>query len=135
MLHHETQRESMTRIILTISSILLVAYGALDDREGKIILSFILLILGFFGYFFSKKHHERFSYHLKCRDSYRRKLHEEFRNSTIDINAIQAELKKDHGWIAGLRLNTFWSAILLVMALIGFLVFLFSCYQYFFIQS
>ena len=134
MLHHESQRASMTRIILTIFAILIAVVSALPIGLEKIVLSLMLPVLGIFGYFFSKKHHERFSFHFECRDSYRKKLHEEFRNTTIDIKSIEQKLTEEYRWISEKRLNKFWAAIPLGMAIIGFIMFVISLLQYFTLQ-
>ena len=119
MLSHESQRANMTNIIISLCSIIIGIVATLDSGGHKVSLSLLIPLLGLFGYLFSLKHYERFSWHLACSNSYREKLHVMYPHSVIDRNLIRKELKNRFGWVHKSRLNKYWSSIHLVIITIG----------------
>lgn len=105
MLNHESQRANMTNIILTICTILIAVIGSMEVGIEKIILSSMLPILGIFGYVFSMKHYERFSWHLSCSNLYREKIHKEFPNTIIDRKTAREKLSLRFGWVHYITLS------------------------------
>ncbi len=131
MLNHESQRASMTNIILTISTILTAVITTVDVSLEKIILSVLLLILGLFGSIFSIKHYERFSWHLFCSRLYKEKIHEDFPDTNIDKNLARKKIKERFGWIHKSRLYKYWISIQIIISIIGLILTTLSTIQYF----
>lgn len=71
--HYETQRSTVTSLLLTIAAALL-AFVTYDKALSKsdVPLTILLSVIGLFGAAFSIKYHERSSFHynrlLSCRD-------------------------------------------------------------------
>lgn len=131
MLNHESQRSNMTNIIITMCTILFAVIGNLDVGIEKLFLSFLIPLLGLFGYYFSMKHYERFSWHLSCANAYRKKLHEMYPSTIIDRDDIKENLKERFGWIHRSRLYKYWSSIHLAILITGLLFLVIVCMQYF----
>jgi len=120
----------MTNIILTICTILIAVISSIDISIEKIILSSLLTILGIFGYAFSMKHYERFSWHQSCSNLYREKIHQEFPDTIIDRASANEKLKMRFGWIHKSRLFKYWTSIQIVISAIGLTVLTLSIVQY-----
>ncbi|PTX63791.1 hypothetical protein C8N46_101399 [Kordia periserrulae] len=130
MLNHESQRASMTNIILTVSTILTAVITNVEVSIEKMILSALLMILGLFGSFFSIKHYERFSWHLYCSRLYKEKIHEDFPNTSIDNDLAKKKIRERFGWIHKSRLYKYWISIQIIISVIGLILTILSIVQY-----
>lgn len=122
MRHHETQRSTVASSILVIATAILGVI-TFDKIIGPtdLPLSVLLIFLGAFGALFSAKQYERASMHTERARRYR---------DAIDAMLDGAPLKKlkkvaddDHAKdfprLEPLRLNKFWGALYIVLALLG----------------
>ena len=73
--HHESQRETVTNLIITITGVLL-ALIALDDKlnQADLPLAIFVTLLGLWGAVFSLKHYERYLLHMSRARQYRNAL-------------------------------------------------------------
>ncbi|MFK7748912.1 MAG: hypothetical protein AB8B65_11000 [Kordia sp.] len=131
MLNHETQRATMTNILLSVSTILIAVISTVEASLEKIILSLLLLALGVFGSMFSIKHYERFSWHLLCSRLYKEKIHQDFPETDIDRSLARQKIKERFGWIHKSRLYKYWISIQIIISVIGLIVLVLSIIQYF----
>lgn len=125
---HETQRSTVTSILLSISAAL-VALVALDDSINKsdIPVGVFLIGIGIFGAIFCAKLYERFRLHMAHVKIYREKL--EKLDPELKINELHWEAENNHTRIAGLDiipLNKLWVFLNLFIACIGFLIVVFG---------
>ena len=138
---HENQRERMTNIILIVAGALI---GFLSASSSATIYSFIsslaLIPLGLFGWAFSSKHYERNHYHRAILSKIRDAIDDEmfpgpngpqsdtlkqlrdagelahYSNFPAPAKNVQVNAKR---WIARQRLNPFWSAVPLLVTILG----------------
>lgn len=140
---HEEQRERITGIILTITSILigLVTFAKLG--LSALAASIPIVLLGLYGWLFAGKHYERFKFHTAVMHRIRREmdaLHDTPQYRGASLETLRSEAEALHyqrfrwpgfgeslrpaqhsagAWIARQRLHLFWEGIHLMVALIG----------------
>jgi hypothetical protein len=120
--HHEELRASVANIIIAVSAggMGLVAFDqklAVDD----IPLTLFIAILGVFGAVFGSKHYERVRLHLNRARQYTKRLEElapDMRIASLREAGDEAN-KKRFPRLFPLRLNSFWVALHLLIALLG----------------
>jgi hypothetical protein len=94
--HYETQRSTVTNLLLTIAAALL-AFVTYDKEltRSDISLTSLIFVIGLFGAAFSLKYHERSSFHYNRLLQYRDKL-DELLSDTGLLNRLIEEAVKKH---------------------------------------
>jgi multisubunit Na+/H+ antiporter MnhG subunit len=137
---HEDQRERMTGLLITIAGVLIAFFGA---KEASLAVQLtgaaLLVVLGVYGHFFSRKHYERNRFHTKIMRSIRSEIDLELEKpgqSSTSLKALRAKGAKDHydqfpkededdprrcakSWLARTRLNRYWAWVPLFVVLVG----------------
>ena len=125
---HESQRSTVTSIILSISAAL-VALVSLDKAINKadIPLGLFLIGLGVFGSFFCAKLYERFRLHMQHVKIYREEL--EKLSPESKVNELHWKAENAHSEIANLDivpLNKLWIYLHLFIAFLGLVIVVFA---------
>ena len=122
--HHETQRSTVTSILLSISAAIL-ALVSLDKEitRADIPMGLLLIVIGLFGALFCAKHYERFRIHMKRARNYRDALDANI--SEIDIKKLKKIADETHASadiLSTLPLNKLWVFLNVLIAVIGVFV-------------
>ncbi len=123
--HHESQRETVTNLIITITGVLL-ALVALDDKlnQADLPLAIFVTLLGLWGAVFSLKHYERYLLHMSRARQYRNAL--DALLSDAGIKKLKQDADTEHNnkwpWLHQVRLFWFWLSIHIVVAAIGLII-------------
>jgi hypothetical protein len=136
---HESQRDRMTSIVLTVAALLtgFITYSELSVWSIPAAIS--LVLLGAFGFFFAGKHYERFRYHTTIMKVVRDEI-DKPSTSPKSLSDLRREGEKLHyadfrwpafrpktdppqstavSWIARQRLHLFWEAFHILIAILG----------------
>ncbi len=121
---HESQRSTVTSIILSISAAL-VALVSLDDAINKsdIPIGAFLIGVGAFGAIFCAKLYERFRLHMEHVKIYREELQK--LDEELKVNDLHWEAENNHTPNATLNkiaLNKLWVFLNLFIAFLGLLI-------------
>jgi hypothetical protein len=152
---HETQRSTLTSIILTISGVL-IGFAASFKLGEPLIIPIILIFLGVFGAFFCRKHYERNRYHtsiaaelrhridpsiddvrrrgaikhyIRAASNYRQEPNEEKIQQFMKSTNPQEASRKASSRIAKYPLHIFWEYLNLVAVLAGVVLLFLTIYH------
>lgn len=127
--HHENQRTTASNILAAIAAGLIVALGT--DKlsiEIQILISFLLSVMGFFGYVFCTKLYALIMLHAGRSYEYLKILDANFKE--IDVVAIKnlakAKNKERFKRFGKIGLNTIWRIFHLFICFTGLLLFIFN---------
>jgi hypothetical protein len=120
--HHESQRTSAVNIILAIGAAVIGLSGLSDLSPAFIPAAIFLIILGIFGALFARKHYERFKYHTMQAGKYWSKIEQLRPGAVVDLTADHEKHRKRFRFIGASSLNWFWTALPLLVSLIGVLL-------------
>jgi hypothetical protein len=133
--HHENQRTTASNILAAIAAGLIVALGT--DKlsiEIQILISFLLSVMGFFGYVFCTKLYALIMLHAGRSYEYLKILDANFKE--VDVVAIKnlAKTKNKERFkrFGKIGLNTIWRIFHLFICFTGLLLFLFNLIKLFF---
>jgi hypothetical protein len=129
--HYETQRSTVTSLLLTIAAALLafVTYDRALSRSD-VPLTILLLVIGLFGAAFSIKYHERSSFHYNRLLSYRDKLDELLSEPGL-LRGLRKEAEAKHrkefsvlykGALQWWKVHRLWVFLHLLVACFGLLL-------------
>ena len=118
--HIEGQRSTMTNLILVIAAILI----GFTYNDGNIIKAnwpfpVLLIILGVYSFFFSKKHYALFKMHDKLSDRYREIIEKHIPESDVKRSEVYIELEVAFVFVQKHKLNIYWLGIPIVVTFIG----------------
>ncbi len=117
--HNEAQRGLMTNLLLVISAVILGFMFHQGKLTDNVPLSSLLIVIGVFGVFFSRKHYERWCFHDRLSDEYRKLLEEKYPSIVVDRKPIEESLMKEYRFIHLLPLNFLWTIMPFIIAIIG----------------
>ena len=128
---HQTQRATMTTIVIVVASAL-TGLITFDDSigQGDIAPSIVVIALGTFGVLFSLKFQERYACHRKRAYALRDRLdtlQPELKFSQIE-DSSDAKHRKSSPVLSRVSLRYFWIVLHLVITGIG-VVLLIQCFQ------
>jgi uncharacterized membrane protein YidH (DUF202 family) len=132
--HHENQRSSVTSILIAVAAGIL---GVVTfDGHINIIdvpLTSFLIILGCFGALFSAKQYNRFTQHQERANKIREALDTFMPDAKILKlrNDADEKSKKKNLIISKMRLHHFWNTLHILIALIGAILTLGACLNWF----
>ena len=148
---HETQRSTLTSLILAIAGVL-IGFAASFKFGKPWIIPIILIFLGVFGALFSRKHYERNRYHSRIAAEFRNQIDpsigdvrtqgaiEHYINyprkklPQNEIGKLRAsknenEARKQSSFMAKRSLHRFWEFLNLVVMFAGVALLLLMIYQ------
>ena len=120
--HHENQRTTVSNILGAISAGLIVAIGTGNlSNEIQILISFILFVIGLFGYLFCFKLYALITLHATRSYEYLKILDENYMEIDVDEvkNISKNKNKQKFKKIDTLGLNTIWNIFHLFISLTG----------------
>ena len=123
-LYHQSQRATTTNIILILSGLAIGLINLDKNLEGPddVSAAVSLIILGLFGYMWSKKYHERYAYYLQRARGYRDALNRSL-PPNIDMKEINRwadyATKQEYGRIHRLRVWRLWTTLYMLIAVSG----------------
>ncbi len=123
--HHETQRSSVTSILIAVAAgILGVVTFDGHINAVDVPLTGFLVFLGIFGALFSAKQYNSFSKHQERANKIREALDAALPDAKIlELRkAADAACENKDRFISRLRLHHFWNALDILIALIGLLL-------------
>jgi len=126
--HHENQRTTASNILAAIAAGLIVALGTDElSVEISILISFLLAVMGFFGYVFCSKLYALIMLHASRSYGYLKILDENFKEvDVVTIKKTAKEKNKDRFKRFGkLGLNMIWRLFHLFICLTGLGLFIF----------
>jgi hypothetical protein len=132
--HHETQRSSVTSILIAVTAGIL---GIVTfDGHINIIdvpLTSFLIILGCFGALFSAKQYESFAIHQERANKIRESLDAFLPDAMIMKlrNAADEKCKKKNRMLSKMRLHHFWNTLHILIAMIGIILTIGACLNWF----
>src|SRR5262245_48295007 len=108
---HETQRTSMSQVILVIAGALLAFYTSQYSGGEKFwVVPIALACLGIFGAAFCRKQYERSKFHMRAAGLHRDRIATLLNLKLAEIRqAAKAKQKDKFRWAERLRLNHFWT--------------------------
>jgi hypothetical protein len=117
----ESQRATLTNIILLIVVATLGFIGQQGLREAMLPLTISLIVLGLFGAAASAKYYERYRLHIAQAVQFSRLLGDpallpDYEDTLDGVRAAHAERYR---WTSKIRLNKMWIALHLLVALTG----------------
>lgn len=122
--HHETQRASMTSIIMAVAGGVLAFISSHSATQDTSFLAIFLISVGLFGGLLTAKLSERAQFHRDASSAYRNKLEEA--QSLVDLKLIrenaQAKHKVEFSRLESIHLYKFWIALHLFIAGLGVLM-------------
>ncbi|EOV9244970.1 hypothetical protein ACN5YO_004552 [Vibrio parahaemolyticus] len=123
--NHQSLRASMTTMFVAIHSALLALIVGVTETGFNLEYAFLGVVISLFGAFFSKKHHEKFCYHLDRARGYRDDLDSMLSEVSLKSIKDQAEQKtlSKFPCMNLINLNTLWNMVH-VLALLAYLVIL-----------
>ncbi|RAJ11759.1 hypothetical protein [Olleya aquimaris] len=132
--HHENQRTTASNILAAIAAGLIVALGTDElSIEISILISFLLAVMGFFGYVFCGKLYALIMLHAGRSYEYLKILDTNYKE--IDVVAIKklAKTKNKERFkrFGKLGLNTIWRTFHLFICLTGVGLFIFHTIKLF----
>jgi hypothetical protein len=127
--HHENQRTTASNILAAIAAGLIVAIGTDElSIEIQILISFLLSVMGFFGYVFCTKLYALIMLHAGRSYEYLKILDANFKE--VDVVAIKnlAKVKNKERFkrFGKIGLNTIWRTFHLFICFTGVILFIFN---------
>lgn len=122
--HHETMRATLTTLIAAISAGALSLLKADQLSCGQLPVAVLVMALGLFGSFVSRKHFERFELHMRRASAYRREI--DLLMPGLDLTGIKRTADQDHyrdfAILSRVSLSWLWSSMNLAVFLVGLAV-------------
>jgi hypothetical protein len=117
----ESQRATLTNIVLLIVIATLGFVGQQGLREAMLPLTISLVVLGLFGATASAKYYERYTVHIDQAIQFSKLLGDppllpDFEDT---LNPVRADHADRNRWMSKIRLNKIWIALHLLVALTG----------------
>jgi len=117
----ESQRATLTNIVLLIVVATLGFVGQQGLRETMLPLTISLIVLGLFGATASAKYYERYKLHIAQAVQFSKLLSDppllpDFEDT---LNSVRADHADRNRKMSGIRLNKMWVALHLLVALTG----------------
>jgi uncharacterized membrane protein YidH (DUF202 family) len=132
--HHETQRSSVTSILVAVAAGILgiVTFDGHIDTIDLPLTSF-LIILGCFGALFSAKQYNSFSQHQERANKIREALNTLVPDAKIlELRKEADEIcKKKNRMMSKMRLHYFWNSLHVLITIIGILLTMGAMLQWF----
>jgi hypothetical protein len=132
--HHENQRSSVTSILIAVAAGILgvVTFDGHINITDVPLTSF-LIILGCFGALFSAKQYNSFTQHQERANKIREALDALVPDAKILTlrNAADKKTKLKNRVITKMRLHHFWNTLHILIALIGAILTLGACFNWF----
>jgi len=120
--HHESMRATLTTLIAAIAAGALGLLKTDVPSCQQMPLGILVVILGLFGAFASRKHYERFALHMRRASMYRNKIDHLLRGLNLAALKREADAKhvKSFALTGRVSLAWLWSLMNLAVAAIGF---------------
>jgi hypothetical protein len=117
----ESQRATLTNIVLLIVIATLGFVGQQGLREAMLPLTISLIVLGVFGATASAKYYERYNLHIAQAIRFSKLLGDlsllpDFEDT---LNPVRTDHADRNRWMSRIRLNKMWVALHLLVALTG----------------
>jgi len=119
--HHETMRAALTTLIAAIAAGALGLLKADHPICSQLPLAVLVIALGLFGAFVSRKHYERFALHMRRASAYRRKIDELVPGVELTVTKLSADKRHNDRFkrFSRVSLSWLWSSINLAVMGVG----------------
>ena len=124
--HHETQRSTMSQIILAVAAALVGFSGSTAaSPQGRWAVALFIVLVGLFGALFSMKQYERSRFHMTAAGLHRRQLEKEIGLDLSTLRRAAVDRQKErHPRTEPWSLHVFWTGIHILIAGLGLVLLL-----------
>lgn len=119
--HHETMRATLTTLISAIAAGALGLLKTDQPQCSQLPLAFLVIALGLFGAFVSRKHYERFALHMRRASAYRRRIDALVSGADLTTTKVSADAghKDKFPLFSRVSLAWLWSSMNLAVVAVG----------------